>query len=418
MKEPTLHSHSFTAYAVLAAMAGGLTILTWCATSTGRSNDTFSGPTAPVPSTYFGMHVHHPEANWPNVGFGSIRLWDTMTKWSDIEKQEGQWDFQRLDLLVQTAEAHHEHILLTLGQTPAWLSSKPTRPPFAAGDKRNEKGREAWEQYVRTVVRRYRGRIEAYEVWNEPNLDQFYTGDIPTLVELTQIASRAVHGEDPQALVVSSSFTERSGLAWLTDFLHAGGATTVDVIGYHFYVFPSPPEQQIELTNRIHGILTNNSSRPLPLWDTEVGWSTKNFGATSDASAYVMRTFILQWLLGVERVYWYAWDNDNWVTLRMTTPGTPRTATDAARAMATVERWMTGNRIDHCSTSTTNLWTCQLVSDKNKVSWLIWSSTGPQQLRANAKAIGKVHRLERWNGSAEPIDGKSILADSIPVLVQ
>ena len=51
---------------------------------------------------------------------------------------------------------------------------------------------------------------------------------------------------DPQAVVVSPPATGFPGIKWLPEFLSKGGRY-VDVIGYHFYLTPRPPEATLQL---------------------------------------------------------------------------------------------------------------------------------------------------------------------------
>src|SRR5580658_6509043 len=85
-----------------------------------------------------------------------------------------------------------------------------------------------WRTYVRTVVSRYKGRIEAYEIWNEPNLRDFWTGTLDQMLTLTKEASQIIHSVDPKALVVSPSATADYGIPWLSEFLNKGGGQYVD----------------------------------------------------------------------------------------------------------------------------------------------------------------------------------------------
>jgi beta-glucosidase/6-phospho-beta-glucosidase/beta-galactosidase len=41
-----------------------------------------------------------------------------------------------------------------------------------------------WRTFVRAVATRYKGQIEAYEIWNEPNLKMFWTGSVEQLVTI------------------------------------------------------------------------------------------------------------------------------------------------------------------------------------------------------------------------------------------
>ena len=238
--------------------------------------------------------------------------------WPDLEPGKGQWHFENLDRSLALAEAHHAGVLLTLGLTPRWASARPQEPSgYAPGFAAEPKDIEDWRVFVRTVATRYKGRIHAYEIWNEPNVKKFWTGNIDQLAALTREASIIIHGIDPQAIVVSPPATGFPGIKWLPEFLGKAGQY-VDVIGYHFYLTPRPPEATLQLVDAIKKVMTENGAQDKPLWDTEAGWlppaqidpdwgrlpardRTSFFGAD-----------------GVQRFYWYAWDSHTSVALQTT----------------------------------------------------------------------------------------------------
>lgn len=328
-----------------------------------------NGPTMAVPACYFGMHIRTP---WPEVPFATWRLWDTATTWAELEPKKGEWYFQTLDGLVALAEQHHVEVLLCLGQSPMWASSDPAAPPAdRQGQIAPPKDLEDWRNYVRTVVRRYRGRIHAYEIWNEPNLDLFYSGDVHTMVELTREAAEIIRANDPEALVVSPPATEMEGVQWLRQFFAEGGAQYVDVVGYHFYVSPNEPEQIPVLTQKVQAAMAAYHVQ-LPLWNTETGWSKpKYFANDYEASAYVARSLLLSWTAGIARFYWYAWDNHGWVTLELTEPTTLRGNANAS-AFQTMENWMLNKRVESCAAGADDTWACRLTGGPS-AAYIFWN---------------------------------------------
>src|ERR1700756_1873869 len=184
-----------------------------------------AAPEKPIQLSFFGMHMHRTAdtAPWPAARFGEWRLWDADVAWPDIEPHRDEWNFERLDKYLDLAEEHHVGVLLVLGLTPEWASTRPKeksayKPGFAA----EPKNLDDWRFYIRTVAQRYKGRIQAYEIWNEPDIRQTWTGSVDEMVELTRIASEVIRGIDPEALLVSPSTTSEGGLKWLAEVLKKG----------------------------------------------------------------------------------------------------------------------------------------------------------------------------------------------------
>ena len=278
----------------------------------------------PIPASFFGMHIHRAggATPWPEVPFAEWRLWDAFVAWPSLEPRKGQWHFEMLDRYVALAERGGVGLLLPLGLSPAWASSRPSeKSTYSPGNAAEPTDIRDWRTYVRTVATRYKGRIHEYEIWNEPNLKGFWTGDVGQMIDLTREAYEVIHRIDPDARVVSPSATGPNGAGWLREFLRRGGGQYVDVIGYHFYVMPQPPEMMVPLINNVREVMRENGAGAKPLWNTETGWGyPRPFPSRELAASYLVRAHLLAWSSGVQRFYWYAWDNHTWVSLQTTEP--------------------------------------------------------------------------------------------------
>jgi glycosyl hydrolase family 39 (putative alpha-L-iduronidase) len=332
-----------------------------------------------IPQSFFGMHIHHTNTTtpWPSVPVAEWRLWDAYVTWPYLEPHKGQFRFDTLDAYVSLARQHNTGILLPLALSPPWASARPLeKSAYQPGSAAEPRVLQDWRDFVRAVVTRYRGRIKAYEIWNEPNLSQFCSASVDQILVLTREASQIIHEVDPTALVVSPSATESKGLAWLSEFLTKGGGQYVDVIGYHLYVNPLPPEAMVSLVQQIRQIMANNGQAAKPVWNTEANWfSPKPFPSQELAASYLARSFILNWAAGVQRLYWYAWDNR--AVQVVTTQQDNRTLTPAGRAYGTVYLWLVGARMDNCQQDANHTFVCQLNRD-GALQWIVWNPDGPR----------------------------------------
>jgi Glycosyl hydrolases family 39 len=339
----------------------------------------------PVPETYFGMHMHGiivPRSYnkritpWPDVPFGAWRLMDAYVTWRELEPRKNEFDFARLDQYVAIAQQKHVKVLLPLVGTPSWTSARPkeikggTPEGFAA----EPADMDDWRNFVRAVATRYKGKIEAYEIWNEPNEEIFWSGSVEQMVAISREAFQIIKSVDPGALVVSPACTIESGPQYLDDFLKKGGGKYSDVIGYHFYTRAKPPEAMIEMAARIKDILHANHVDQ-PVWNTESGWADpKPFPSDELGAAYVSRALILAWAAGVSRFYWYAWDNHAFVTLQMVEMDDV-TKKPASKAYATTQHWLAGAIVRSCESDAANNWTCELQRGGAQ-QWIVWNTNG------------------------------------------
>jgi hypothetical protein len=371
-------------------------------------------PSQVIPQSYFGNHfkVGTP---WPSVPVGAWRLWDTSTRWPDLEPSKGRWNFNDLDKATNLAQQHGTSVLLTLATTPQWASAHPdlksgwqqpglTSEPSSMDD---------WRAFVTQVATRYKGRINAYEIWNEPNLKQYWMGSTDQLIALTRTAHDAIKAVDPDALVVSPAATTSGGVGWLDEFLSKGGGQYVDVIGYHFYVHPQPPESAADLAQKVKQIMQKNGVGNKPVWCTEIGWSEpKPFPSDELAAAYVARTYVVSWAAGVARVFWYAWDNHKWASLQ-TTQADNQTLTPAGQADGVVQQWLEGARMDWCKSDDGN-WSCQLEKGGVK-QWIVWNPSGSKNFSVPSSwhAVTATPLL----GSPQPVSGSRVQIGMSPILL-
>lgn len=363
-----------------------LTGLSFLGFSSVVHSENLTPPNSLIPPSYFGMHIHRAVSTtpWPSVPFKSWRLWDANVAWPWLEPVQGKWNFKELDKLVDLASKHNVEVLLPLGLSPRWASARPgEKSSYSPGNAAEPADINNWRTYVRTVALRYRGKIHYYEIWNEPNLPGFFTGSVDTMLILTKEARKILKEVDPSIIVVSPSATGQGGSEWFDKFLKQGGSQYVDVIGYHIYVSPAPPENVVRLVRTIKGSMTKYGVTK-PLWNTEAGWfmANKKTNVKADASgfkskilnsdegiAYVARAFILNWAMGVERFYWYAWDNGEMGL----TEADGKTVKAQAVAYAEIQKWLVGARMVKCTSDGTGTWVCQLARDGGYNSRIVWN---------------------------------------------
>ena len=375
-------------------------------------------PSNPVPPEFFGMHIHHAgdTTPWPAVPIPAWRLWDAHVTWPDIEPKRGVWRFSLLDRYLSLGAAHDTSLLLPLGLSPKWASARPTeKAVFQAGSAAEPANMQDWRTYVTAVVRHCKGRVSAYEIWNEPNNKGFWTGDTDQMIALTREASAIIHSVDSQALVVSPAATMPTGVAWLTQFLARGGGKYVDVVGFHFYVAPLDPEAMVPLVREVRRAIAEAGVHDKPLWDTETGWQApRPFPSDTLAAAYVARAFILAWAAGVQRFYWYAWDNHGWVSLQLTEPGN-RMLAPAGHAFEGIQQWLSGAELKACDRIANGAWTCETVRSGSP-GWILWSETAHATISIPPE--WHAHTVVPLLGKVQAVEGPEIQLGPVPILVR
>ena len=382
-------------------------------------------PQQPVPEEYFGMHMHGIDVPrsynkhvtpWPDVPLGAWRLMDAYVRWYDLEPRKNEFNFERLDRYVALSGQKHVKILLPLLGTPSWASARPQEteggnPPGTAAEPAEM---DDWRNFVRAMAMRYKGKIEAYEIWNEPNMKMFWTGSVEQLVDLTREAFQIIKGVDPAALVVLPSCAVESGPQYLDDFLKKGGAKYGDVVGYHFYVRAKPPEAIVDVATRVKDVLRANHVDK-PIWNTESGWADpKPFPSDELAAAYAARALILAWASGVRRFYWYAWDNHDFVTLEMVERD-DTTKKPSSKAYVIAQHWLAGAIVRSCASDSSENWICELERGGAR-QWIAWNAnnSGAFAIPADWHAAYDTPLL----GSKEKLKNTSLQLGPTPMLLE
>ena len=141
-----------------------------------------------------------------------------------------------------------------------------------------------------------------------------------------------------------------------------------------------------------------------PLWDTETGWSgPKPLPSEELGAAYLARTYVLSWAAGVERVYWYLWDNPGEVALQTT-----------GRSYDVVVRWLAGATMKECSEDGAHTWTCA-IGREGASQWVVWNAEGDRNFAVPAE--WRATTVQPLSGGARGITASSMEVGQVPVLV-
>ena len=149
--------------------------------------------------------------------------------WRSVEASgKGAYNWAAQDYAVAEANARGLHIYAGLGYTPTWASvaGNANSPPINNQD---------WYDYVYAAVSRYKGSIKYWEMWNEPNLRQFWNGTQAQFIELFKVGADAAHAADPDCMVLGPEISSAGRRAfWMTDLLQQAG-NKIDIISFHQY---------------------------------------------------------------------------------------------------------------------------------------------------------------------------------------
>lgn len=192
--------------------------------------------------------------------------------WDAMETSPGVYNWLFWDDYVRTAVEEYDITLVPyVCYTPSWNSTGDTTNFW----NHTPKDYEAFGRFMEALVSRYKPWIKTWELWNEPDIDAYWSGSATDLAKLTKIGSTAVRKADPTAKVVLA------GLAHRTEFTRElfrdhGISPYVDIVNCHSYyeTWSGDPLEKIpEYVNTLAGIIDQYGNQQ-SLWMAEVGYST------------------------------------------------------------------------------------------------------------------------------------------------
>jgi hypothetical protein len=374
-------------------------------------------PSEPIPASFLGIHINKLGSHnvWPDLGAGLLRLWDSGTRWCDVQPEPDRWEWQRLDYYVRHAQGHAPgaSILLTLGGTPKWAG-----PPGGAG---SESGpgtsaparMEDWRRYVRTVGQRYKGVIRYWEIWNESDFSGFYTGTPAQMVQMAGIARLELKAIDSVNVLLSPNIT-RAGLPWLNDYFSLGGGQHADLISYHRYQ-PVSPENAIPEYAAVQDLVRSHGLGDKPIWNTEGAVECETPLSEEAAMGAVARAYLVQWAQGIRNFSWYCWDI-HWpggANLSKNLIGAELAA--GGEAYRRVANWLIGAKMSR-RTVEGNTWTVELQLADGRQSLVVWNSQGETRLRL--PSIWRTATRQDLRGKLTEVVGSETSIGRSPVLLQ
>ncbi|MEW2356318.1 helix-turn-helix transcriptional regulator [Spirillospora sp. NPDC029432] len=367
----------------------------------------------PVPSESYGVTINSDTGMLPTFKVGSVRFWDSGTRWASLEPRRGEFDWTTLDRQIGAAERRGLDSLFVIGGTPAWAA--PAAPAMAYADGSRAAGPDdlrLWDRFVTALAERYRGRIDAYEIWPLGNDPRFFARGPERLVELTRRASAAIRPADPEATVVCPGMGrlwDRHGRDYLRRFAELGGYRHCDAAGVklHQRRATDPPETMLEPLRAADRAMHAAGVHP-PLWSTGTTYDIPLQRRLNEAKAadHAMR-FYLTGILGSElylrRMYFYNWGSTR-IPVVLQEPGSAPTR--AALAVERLQRWLAHARVRSCGHGTpaglpANVWQCEFVHSEPAGQGTIirWTDTGT----ADTPAPPGTTAVETATGATRPI---------------
>lgn len=241
--------------------------------------------------------------------------------WDVIEPSDNNFSWDTYDAVITEYEEHNIRPLGLLTYSSQWASSNPGADDYEF----YYPDLVAWEDYVGEVAEHYAGRVDHWEIWNEPNHDAFWKSDVQQYATHFAVAVDAIKEVNPEATVVLGGLSGADS-EFLDDLYNElNDKSDIDVVAVHPYRvvgtnFNYSPEQTVDGLNslptdlyNIKAVMNRHGQTDTAIWITEAGWTTYEDGVTPLLQAqYLMRYYTIALSIpNVRKVFWYTLYDDS-----------------------------------------------------------------------------------------------------------
>ncbi len=211
--------------------------------------------------------------------------------WLDIEPQQNKFNWSEIDRVVNKAVSLNLKIFATFAYTPQWASSG-NKDGKSYGNDVPKPG--LYEKALSEAVKRYRGKIFHWGLWNEVNLDGFWEGTADQYVDLIVIPGYdAIKNNCPECYSLGPELANvGDDLNNFYNTIFSRAKDKFDIITHHIYqTFPeldpwagytsdsfyNALEKKRTFSTRmaLYEALTKYSITHKDVWITETGYRCK-----------------------------------------------------------------------------------------------------------------------------------------------
>jgi len=202
------------------------------------------------------------------------------TGWARCEKTKDRYDFGWLDEVVDG--------LLKIGIQP-WFNLGYGNPLYTPKADETAVGwvpvfddtaMEAWKRFTARIAAHFRGRVRHYEIWNEPNITNFWKPGKPdavSYVKLVEQTAPIIRQHVSDAVIIGGAFAGIP-MDYIRKCLEAGLARHMDKMSYHPYR-PTPESGYDKEVRAMRELLAQHGGATVALWQGENGCPSQKGGA-------------------------------------------------------------------------------------------------------------------------------------------
>ncbi len=274
-------------------------------------------PATDLPGTFDAADL----AAWSEIradvaGSGACWLRSDLNEW--LTRAIDKLDWLGSSAACGTSRSAPVKVMAILDQETVWSAARLCpNTEFSATylSRHNDFTLDDWRALVACVATRYRGRISAYEIWNEPLLPYsmlgYEDGTAAHYADLLRVAYGEIKAADPSAIVIALGGSDlyaggdQGRLDQMREFtaqlLALGARRYADAISLHAY--PWGRDDAAVWSSYSAELQFQAHAWRLPVWISETGTRTTDAGTQS---SYAEKAYALFVRAGAGHVFWFA----------------------------------------------------------------------------------------------------------------
>ena len=392
------------------------------------------------PASRFGQHVRL-EPWQLGIAKGLGACWarmhdvDFCLSWDQAEPKPGQWVWA--DDKIDLAHRLGVEVLGVLGRTPGWALGPKQDGTTARGGWFYPPDLKAWAHYVQTVTRHYRGKVDVWEIWNEPY--GFGIGDGTKYAALARAAYPAAKRGNPDCTILGLC-THEGVAAFNRDALAGGAMSACDLVSFHCYTHDGTDAYRRGIEVReVLGLADTDKK----VWMSEgmggytMSWHSLLIDAVDDpysrrpgaprlsseaAAATGARAIANTLATGAEKTFWYwsPWESASSIRPdRYTWFEYDGQLKPYAAAYAVAAHFLDGTRSAGRITARDHLTVCLFERDDEAVAVLWWEAEGKTTVPLPLAAGQPERRLQAFDmmGNSLPSTNSKLAVGLHPIYV-
>jgi hypothetical protein len=294
---------------------------------------------AKVPRSFWGVSLTSGDVSKTDVGRmarGGVGEVHWTLYWPAIEPSPGMFDWGQSDALIGKLASKRIRLMPAVYGSPGYAAGTPQTPPLDSTTARME-----WSQFIQALVNRYGPGgdywtnptlypmqhpnhravpIKAWQIWNEPNVNQYFNAKPPVskYATLLRISHDAVKAADSRAKVILAGmpgYTPVRGPKFLNHLYAHHIKPYFDAAAVHPYA-PTVRLQERTL-KQMRKVMGHHGDRRTPLWITEMSWGSAHpdkYGLNKGLRGQkrnLVKSFKMilrhrnRWRIG--RLFWFQW---------------------------------------------------------------------------------------------------------------